>query len=370
MLRHILLLIFLIALCTYAQSQNVGINTLNPSKMLSVAGSIALDHENTNSGTLDSAALLFGTNPASVGIFSRKTPGTGSAFGLEFWTDNQRRMFISEQGTVGIGLTNHDPNFDLHVGGSIKTYTLQALTANITGDAHITQEANVGDRVNINGNEYTSLYRLTVNDGDSYFDGNGVFTNKLFVQDDLDVDGGIVSSLDIACFGQMRAPTIRAVDNMSVGGMVDPAYRLRVYDGSTRLGGDVQILGVLNAQDINCDDLELDKINGKGVVKSNGNSSLRIGFDYVWLNHILNGGFQADVTANITDFSGGDNDVRVSVSQFDPDPLPQFVNWHDCTFHVHSVDPVTDTCKIRITNTTGANIQIKGMLYLTSIAKD
>ena len=163
----------------------------------------------------------------------------------------------------------------------------------------------------------------------------------------------------------MRGAELRATQYMAVGGVVDPTYRLRVYAGNSRFGGDVQVTGTLDT-----DDLETNTINGTGVVRSNGNSSLRFGFNQVGFTTTLSGGGQVDVTVSISDFEGGADDVRVFVSQFVPDPLPQYANWHDFSFHVHSVNPVNDTCKVRITNTTDGQLDIKGTLYLASVAKD
>lgn len=348
-----------------ASAQNVGINTANPTKLLSVAGSIAVDHDNANTGTLDSAALVFGTNPSMVGISSKKTPGPGSSYGLDFWTNGEKRMVITEDGTVGISAPYPDENYDLYVGGDIRANTMKMHHANIDVNANILQEANVGYRVNINGNELASSYRLTVNDGHSYFDGNGQFTGLLTVDGHLDANSGISASEDIYSFGQIRGTTLRATEYMGVGGQADPTYRLRVWSGNSRFGGDVQVTGTLDA-----DEITTETINGTGVMRSNGPSSLRMGFSSDAFHITLPGGSQYDVTVNIADFEGGDDDVRVFISQFDPDPLPQYANWHDFSFHVHSVDPVNDTCKVRITNTTGGSLTIKGTLYLASVAKD
>ena len=348
-----------------ASAQNVGINTTNPTKLLSVAGSIAVDHDNANTGTLDSAALVFGTGPSLVGIFSQKTPGSGSYNGLDFWTNGERRMIITEGGTVGINVQNPDLSAKLFVGGKIGSYTLQTNNATVTANANIGSSLTVNNSVNINGNAFNPSYRLTVNDGNSYFDGNGLFTENLTVDGHLDANNSISASDDIYSLAQVRGATLRATQYMAVGGFADPVYRLRVWDGNSRFGGDVQVTGNLDAGEITTE-----TINGTGVVRSNGPSSLRMGFNAITFTSTMAGGGQTDLTVSITDFEGGNNDVRVFVSQFAPDPLPQYANWHDFSFHVHSVNAVNDTCKVRVTNTTNGNLSIKGTLYITSVAKD
>ena len=385
-----------------ASSQNMGVGTDTPTKKLSVAGSIAVDHDNTNTGSLDSAALVFGTGPSLVGIFSQKTPGSGSYNGLDFWTNGQRRMIITEDGTVGINVQNPDPNADLFVGGKIDSYFFETNTATINANAFVGSDLNVGDQLFINGSPYYSNYRLTVNEGDSYFGGNGHFTGSLISDGFLTVNDGISANEDIYSWGQVRGTTLRATQYMGVGGLADPAYRLRVWDGNSRFGGDVQVTGNIDAGaymavggaidpvyrlrvyngnsrfggdvqvtgNLDAGEITTSTINGTGVMHSAGPSSLRMGFDVENINLVLGGGNQTDVTVNITDFDGGAGDVRVFISQFAPDPLPQYANWHDFSFHIHSVDPVNDTCKLRITNTTNGNLSIKGTLYLASVAKD
>jgi hypothetical protein len=369
--RKILSITVLLLLHAAVYSQNVGIGTDNPAKKLSVAGSIAVDHNNQNMGTLDSAALVFGTGPSLVGIFSRKTPGSGSYNGLDFWTDGERRMIITEGGTVAIAAQNPDPNADLFVGGTTQTYFLETNIATVNNSAYITSDVHVGGHININGNPFNNAYRLTVNNGNSYFGGNGSFTGYIAVHENAYIDGQIncdneiLAGGDIVSYTQVRGQTMRATEQMGIGGNPDPLYRLRVWNGNSRFGGDVQVTGTLDAGEITTDE-----INGGGVVRSNGSSPLRMGFNSIGFNTTLNGGNQTDVTVNITEFEGGPNDVRVSVAQFVADPLPQYANWHDFSFHVHSVNPVNDTCKVRITNTTDGQLSIKGTLYVLSVAKD
>lgn len=351
-------------------SQNVGIGTTMPLKEFSVAGSIAVDHNNANTGSLGRDALVFGTNPSLVGISSNKMPGEATSYGLEFWTNGIRRMLITENGRVSIATSYPDPSYDLTVAGHIKAYNIQAHNLNASVNTNIENQLNVGNKIAVNGPAYNQLYRLTVNDGNSYFGGNGLMTGYLTVEGEINANDNLDVSGDIYCINRTTSGTIKVSTAMSVGGEPDPQYKLRVYNGDSRFGGDVLVLGDLNVDDIVADEITIDKINGKGIVRSNGTSSLRLGFDQVWVNYTLNGGAEADLTVNISEFTTGPNNVRVFISQFEPDPLPQFVTWHDFSFHVHSVDPATNTCKVRVTNTTNGSLSIRGYLYLTSVAKD
>jgi hypothetical protein len=95
-----------------------------------------------------------------------------------------------------------------------------------------------------------------------------------------------------------------------------------------------------------------------------------MGFNSVAINSVISAGGQLDYTANITSFSGSADDVRVFVSQFMPDAGALYANWHDFSFHVHSVDAAANNCKVRLVNNTNAALAIKGTLYLTSVARD
>ena len=66
--------IFVSCITNSLKAQKVGIGTITPQKLFSVNGSIMLDQGNKNNGSIDSAALVFGSS-AQVGILSRKTMG-------------------------------------------------------------------------------------------------------------------------------------------------------------------------------------------------------------------------------------------------------------------------------------------------------
>lgn len=377
--------IFLPAL---SYSQNIGIGTPNPQKLLSVNGSILLDQGNTNIGTLDSAALLFGTL-GGVGISSQKSAGE-MIWGLSLWTDNQPRINIRHNGNVGIGTS--DPVYNLHIIGS--AYASSFFRA---------PYGYFSSRVGINGFGNES-YRLHVNEGDSYFGGKGTFEgaigvgaanltgHKLYVSGTSQFTstvniGGILNGTSAGFTNNIVVGTTASIGtNLTVGndgiiegnfrvngrvginGPTQSEYKLIVNGGNSYFQGNIvssgngTVMGTMNA----AGDLI---IKGKGHVRSNGSSNLRIGFDSRAMNVTIAGGGVVDVIANITDFAGGASDIRVSIAQFDPDPAPQYVYWTYFDMKIYDVDPETDQCRIRIWNRAASQYTLKGTLYLTSIVR-
>lgn len=389
-------LMFVLISPPLAYCQNVGIGTPNPQKLLSVNGSILLDQGNTNYGSLDSAALLFGTL-GGVGISSQKTNGD-LEWGLSLWTNNLPRFNIRNNGNIGIGTT--DPVYNLHIIGS--------------GYASTFFRAPYGyfsSRVGINGfgNEN---FRLHVNEGDSYFGGKGTFegavgvggTNntghKFYVSGTSQFTStvninGILNGFSAGFSNNIVVGTTAAIgtnatigNNLNVGndGIIDGNFRVNgrvgingptqsefklivnggnsYFQGNIASSGNGSFIGTVNA----AGDLI---IKGKGHVRSNGSSNLRIGFDSKAIQITLAAGAAADVIANITDFEGGNPDIRVSIAQFDPDPSPPYITyWTYFDMKVYDVDAATDQCRIRIWNRAASQQTLKGTLYLTTVAKD
>ncbi len=333
----------LLLLLQYAGlAQNVGIGTDNPTKRLSVNGTIVVDHDSTNFGTLDSASLLFGKD-GKVGISSNKLPFGTNEGGLDFWTNGQKNMVIRQNGNVGIGVTS--PLQKLTVDGSIRSYGQILVEDRLYGLG-----LRVTDDIRIGGAPYDGAYKFQLKNGASYFGGSGLFTGNLTTEGGLTVGwtAEVMNHLKVGSYLQVDG-AVHAMDRMGIGGYADNNYRLRVWNGNARIGGDfhatgnaavggevdnnfrlrvyggdsrfggnVEVTGNMNASQITTG-----FINGKGVVKSNGGSSLRIGFDQVNVNLGVVGSYdEQDVTVNISDFSGTNNDVRVFVAQVVPDPLP------------------------------------------------
>ena len=84
---------------------NVGLGGVtSPQQTLSLNGGMNVDQSSLNTGTTANA-LLFGSS-SGEGVGSVRTNGHGDSFGLNFYTDFNKRMTILQNGNVGIGTTN------------------------------------------------------------------------------------------------------------------------------------------------------------------------------------------------------------------------------------------------------------------------
>ena len=167
-----------------------------------------------------------------------------------------------------------------------------------------------------------------------------------------------------------------ATGNAAFGGNVDNNYRLRVHSGNSFFGGEVRVDGVLDATTVDAFNLigthaqvSSLSINGNGSVRSNGASNLRIGFDLKTVNSVVAAHSGVTVTANITDFAGDNDDVRVMVTQVVPGGgNTLFID--ALKIQVLSVDADNDTVDLRITNLSDFPATASFTIYLTSIAKN
>ena len=108
---------------------NLGIGTITPQKLLSVAGGAVIDQNNNNTGTSNNI-LSFGSL-SGEGIGSKRTDGVNQ-FGLDFYTNNAQRMTITNAGRVGIGTNN--PQTTLDVNGDVNIEN-RLLLNNSTGNS-------------------------------------------------------------------------------------------------------------------------------------------------------------------------------------------------------------------------------------------
>jgi hypothetical protein len=104
---------------------NVGIGTTAPGHLLDVAGAVAFDSTGLNNG--NGIDLTFGVD-AGEGMSSSRTAGPNQ-YGLDLYTDYNRRISIEQHGNVGIGTTSPDNlltvngSADKPGGGSWGTYS-------------------------------------------------------------------------------------------------------------------------------------------------------------------------------------------------------------------------------------------------------
>lgn len=113
----------------------VGIGTLNPQERLSVLQGMNIDQNNENEGTIDNG-LKFGSN-SGEGIASRRTDANSSNYnGLDFYTNFNSRMTITNNGIVGIGTTSPTQAklvVNGNVNGSIGNFGYLRDTSPLTG---------------------------------------------------------------------------------------------------------------------------------------------------------------------------------------------------------------------------------------------
>ncbi len=145
------LILLIIAICTtqflFAQNK-VGIGTSTPTQRLSVDSTVNIDQGNFDDGTKPS--LRFGS-VGNEAIGSRRVSGGVNPFGLDFFTNNTKRLSITNDGKVGIGTTL--PFYALHIVAK-------------TGDQAVTWAE--GSDVNFVSN-YTNSTNTTSFVGDGFF---------------------------------------------------------------------------------------------------------------------------------------------------------------------------------------------------------
>ena len=393
----LLLPLFLQGVTVYGQMVGIGTNT--PSKLLSVNGTVVVDHGNANSGSLDSASLLFGTAFAQAGISSNKILGFPNQGGLDFWTNSSKRLTLTFSGNLGINNTN--PTRRLQVGG----------------DSYVSGISEVGTKLQVGGTPYNSNYDFQVN-GSSYLNGKlniGVASNNndaLYVQAMGGLaarfsGGNVIATNDLTTWGKQTSGSIETGNILSngkvaiggevdpdyqlrvyagnarvggdfhatgfaaLGGAVDPNYRLRVYDGNSRFGGNAQVTGNSNLEGNVAVGGDL-TIGGKGAVRSNGPSQLRVSFQTLPVNVIVGtgGASKGYIWAPLENISDV-NDVRVYVSHFVPTDNSSPYNYHEgILMRPDYVDVVNNEIRIILQNTNSVSSGLKGTLYLMVVYKD
>jgi hypothetical protein len=111
---------------TVAANGNVGIGTVNPEQLFSVAGDMVIDQNNGNTGTVGST-LHFGSSSGEL-IGSRRTAGTNQ-YGLDFYTGGINRMTITYAGTLAIGTITPEASALVDMNSNNKGITIPRLTS-------------------------------------------------------------------------------------------------------------------------------------------------------------------------------------------------------------------------------------------------
>lgn len=352
-----------------SNAQNVGIGVANPTRKLSVAGSVVVDHGNSNNGSLDSAALVFGTG-SGAGI-SVKRFGVAPINGLSIWTGNSPRFNINSSGEFGIG---GEPlaGYRMRIYGDVFTNGLISTSTAV----------HVGDHVAIGGAVDTD-YRLRIYGGNARINGHTTITGSATIGGDFDPEYRLRVIGGNSRFGG----DMHATGNAAIGGAVDQNFRFRVYDGDSRFGGNVQVTGLINTADLGAEQVNAQTVNsntvnavilsvdnsltiaGKGSVRSNGPSSLRVGFDEKNIDALINANGSYMVDASITDFDGDNNGVRVLVSQIVLNAgNNMFIS--NVNVNVIAVDADNNSCTLMIRNLGNVAATLKATIYLTTIAKN
>lgn len=300
----------------FCSAQNIGIGTNTPQKLLSVNGSILVDQGNMNTGFLDSAALRFGTN-ANVGISSNQSGAGSNLNGLDFYTNNTKRITVTSGGRVGINNTAPEYTFDVSGTGRFgfvyttgmysysNVQTLYDLIAE--DDLRVDDDAAIYGSLGV-GAAYNSNYKLLVQ-------GNGLFTTN------VGIDG-----------------------------------TLRV-DGTATIGGKITN-------------------EGKGLMLSNSATTLRGGFSSGTFSVTLNAGQVVDLIFCIPGFTGGNGNVRPMISHLVPGTGAS--NFGGVNMILHSIDSSSPECgggssvKVRFQNTSGstANLGTGAILHLFTVVTD
>ncbi len=433
MKKHAFTFLFLLA-AIVSIAQNIGVDVTKPSKKFSVNGTIVVDHENKNNGTLDSASLLFGVKPAGVGINSNMNPFQPDYRGMNFWTNQQKRLTILENGNIGIGTSN--PQYSFSIFGNLYADNAAIFNNSIrvnqrvgiggnwngsyrlfvhNGNAHFEDKVHIGSttvgadqlfvqspnsgtnaarfaggNVLINEsllveknatitNNITGGGNLTMN-GNAFIGGAPDFTYRMRIYGNARVDdnfrvngklsvGGVVDNIyTMRVYGNARIDdNFRVEAKAAIGGNVDENFKLRVYGGNSRFGGDVEVTGNLNVNSIAIADNF--SIGGKGSVKSNGTSPLKIHFTEVFADHLFKGsGELAVFKLYLPDFDHV-SDVRLFISHFETN-IPVGYNPQNVLAYFSDLDPVENTAMFVLRSLRSEDFIIGGTYYITAIIKD
>lgn len=338
-------------------AQNIGFGVANPLAKLHVgSGSIRIDEnllvygEGTILNKLTIGNLVGDSNYKLRVVTGKTWTSTLTAGGegfagkmLSVYGDAQlsQNMQTGSLNVLQDGNVNGNFRIDGRMGINGPTnasYGLMVNNANsyLQGDAIVEGNARIDGRIGING-ATNANYGLIVNNANSYLQGNLTVNNDAVVNGNARVDGRI-----------------------GINGATNANYGLMVNNANTYLQGNATISGDLTV-------LGSTTINGNGSVRSNGSSSLKIGFSSVYINKNVGGNDDTYQTFNLPEFGASVDNVRVDIAQFMPSggsDTADFIWW------VSDVDPAANTARIRMRNITVGGKSLIGTFYITLIYKD
>jgi hypothetical protein len=197
---------------------------------LTIDGAMVIDNANGNTGQI-SPGLTFGHN-SGEGVASKRTSG-GNQYGLDFYTNSEVRMCITNGGSVGIGTGSPATTLDVYGGISVENNTFYLRAP---GDTyHHIRYGMVGGLSDSDGHIFNSNFVVAHGP-------DGSETARLVVQGNGNVGIGTTSpseALQVVGAGLFGSDgkSISGSQNYGVVYLGDPNHYIRsVYGGGLRLG--------------------------------------------------------------------------------------------------------------------------------------
>jgi hypothetical protein len=341
-------------------AQKVGIGVINPQERLHVANNMRVNEDliaYQNGVVYDSlvAGNLAGAAQARVRVVGGKT-----------WTD----MLTAG----GEGYLNK--MFSVYGDAQITGNALLS-SINVTGNGTVTGNARVDGRIGING-ATNAAYGLMVNNAHSYFQGDAVITGNNRISGRVGINGatnanyGLIVN-DANSYLQGSATVLndaviigntRIDGRIGINGTTNINYGLMVNNAHSYFQGNLTVTGNLNVSG-NSD------LSGAGTVRSNGSSSIRIGFIQYHINKVLFGNEDGYNTFDLPEFGPNVDDIRVSVYQYiDGYNDPLYSTPEDFRWWISDINPNDNTARIRTRNLAVGDRAIRGDFYILIMIRD
>ena len=332
-------------------AQNVGIGLPNPLYPLHVAGTIKTNNNLYASGNGWIAGKV------TIGDVVPNDEYKLRVLGGKTWTSILTAGGIGFDGKMFSVYGDSKLNGSLELNGAISGITTAyAQNLQLSGDGIVGGNFRVNGRIGING-ATNSNFGLIVNNANSYLQGNVQATGDGIIEGNFRTNGRMgINGPTNANYGLIvNNANTYLQGNATISGSATINGNATVSSNTT-IGGNLNIQGSTTIQ-------------GKGSVRSDGPSSLRIGFSSYYTNMVYDNKEEKAITVNIADFDLGTQNVRVMISQFEPGSGYEEDIRH-FTWYVYDCDHVANTCKIRIINQSAFIKVLKGTFHLMAVAKD